>query len=79
MTVGESSTVTHTTLALARSARINQRRQAMNEEYLQAKFNLCIDQAEKDLKEQDIANAIKNLQRANSAMSRLFGLEEDGE
>lgn len=51
----------------------------MNEEYLQAKFNLCIDQAEKDLKEQDIANAIKNLQRANSAMSRLFGLEEDND
>jgi hypothetical protein len=51
----------------------------MNEEYLQAKFNLCIDQAEKDLKEQDIANAIKNLQRANSAMSRLFGLEEESE
>jgi hypothetical protein len=51
----------------------------MNEEYLQAKFNLCIDQAEKDLKEQDIANAIKNLQRANSAMSRLFGLEEETE
>ena len=51
----------------------------MNEEYLQAKFNLCIDQAEKDLKEQDIANAIKNLQRANSAMSRLFGLEDENE
>jgi hypothetical protein len=51
----------------------------MNEEYLQAKFNLCIDQAEKDLKEQDIANAIKNLQRANSAMARLFGLEEDND
>ena len=51
----------------------------MNEEYLQAKFNLCIDQAEKDLKEQDIANAIKNLQRANSAMSRLFGIEEETE
>ncbi len=51
----------------------------MNEEYLQAKFNLCIDQAEKDLKEQDIANAIKNLQRANSAMARLFGLEEETE
>ena len=51
----------------------------VNEEYLQAKFNLCIDQAEKDLKEQDIANAIKNLQRANSAMSRLFGLEDDSE
>ena len=51
----------------------------MNEEYQRAKFNLCIDQAEKDLKEQDIANAIKNLQRANSAMSRLFGLEEETE
>jgi len=51
----------------------------MNEEYLQAKFNLCIDQAEKNIQEQDVANAIKNLQRANSAMSRLFGLEEDDE
>ena len=48
----------------------------MNDEYLQAKFNLCIDQAEKDLQEQDIANAIKNLQRANTAMARLFGIEE---
>ncbi len=48
----------------------------MNEEYLQAKFNLCIDQAEKNIKEEDIANAIKNLERANSAMARLFGLEE---
>lgn len=51
----------------------------MNEEYLQAKFNLCIDQAEKNIQEQDVANAIKNLQRANSAMSRLFGIEEDDE
>jgi hypothetical protein len=49
----------------------------MNEEYLQAKFNLCIDQAEKNIKEQDVANAIKNLQRANSAMARLFGIEEE--
>jgi hypothetical protein len=56
--------------------RLQDRETIMNEEYLQAKFDLCIDQAEKDLKEQDIANAIKNLQRANSAMSRLFGLEE---
>ena len=51
----------------------------MNDEYLQAKFNLCIDQAEKNIQEQDIANAIKNLQRANSAMSRLFGIEEEGD
>ena len=51
----------------------------MNKEYLQAKFDLCINQAEKDLQEQEIARAIKNLQRANSAMSRLFDLEEDDE
>lgn len=48
----------------------------MNEEYLQAKFNLCLDLAEKNIKEEDVAEAIKNLQRANSAMSRLFGIEE---
>jgi hypothetical protein len=51
----------------------------MNEEYLQAKFNLCIDQAEKNIQEEDIALAIKNLERANSAMARLFGLEEETE
>jgi hypothetical protein len=51
----------------------------MNEEYLKAKFNLCIDQAEKDIQEQDVANAIKNLERANSALSRIFNLEEEGE
>jgi hypothetical protein len=49
----------------------------MNEEYLRAKFNLCLDQAEKNIQEEDIALAIKNLERANSAMARLFGLEED--
>lgn len=51
----------------------------MNTEYLQAKFDLCINQAEKDLQEQNIAQAIKNLQRANSAMSRLFGIESGDE
>ena len=51
----------------------------MNEEYLKAKFDLCVDQAERDLQEQDIANAIKNLQRANTAMARLFGFEDDDE
>jgi hypothetical protein len=48
----------------------------MNEEYLQAKFDLCISQAEKNIKEEDVVNAIKNLQRANSALSRIFNLEE---
>lgn len=51
----------------------------MNRDYLQAKFDLCINQAEKDLQEQDIAQAIKNLQRANSAMARLFGIESEDE
>lgn len=51
----------------------------MNEEYLSAKANLCLNQAEKDLKENEIAKAIKNLERANSALSRLFGLEEEAE
>jgi hypothetical protein len=51
----------------------------MNEEYLKAKFDLCIDQAEKNIQEQEIAEAIKNLRRANSAMARLFGIEEETE
>jgi len=51
----------------------------MNREYLEAKVDLCLDQAEKNIKEEDIALAIKNLERANSAMARLFGLEEDSE
>jgi len=49
----------------------------MNKEYLEAKFDLCINQAEKNIKEEEIAEAIKNLKRANSALSRLFGLEEE--
>ena len=49
----------------------------MNKEYLEAKLNLCLNQAEKNLQEEDVTNAIKNLQRANSAMARLFGIEED--
>jgi len=48
----------------------------MNEEYLQAKFDLCIKQAEKSLQQDDIANAIKNLKRANSALTQLFGFDE---
>ena len=51
----------------------------MNKEYLEAKLHLCLDQAEKDLQQEEIARAIKNLERANSALSRLFGLEEETE
>ncbi len=49
----------------------------MNKEYLEAKVNLCLDQAEKNIKEEEIALAIANLKRANSALSQLFGFEED--
>ncbi len=51
----------------------------MNKEYLEAKFDLCIDQAEKNIKEEEIAEAIKNLRRANSALTRLFGFEEEAD
>ena len=49
----------------------------MNREYLEAKANLCLNQAEQDLKQLEIERAIKNLQRANLALSRIFNLEED--
>ena len=56
-----------------------QRRKQVNKEYLEAKFDLCINQAEKNIKEEEIAEAIKNLRRANSALSQLFGFEEEVE
>ncbi len=49
----------------------------MNREYLEAKVDLCLDQAEKNIKEEEIALAIANLKRANSALSQLFGFEEE--
>ena len=51
----------------------------MNEEYLKAKFDLCISEAEKDLQQEEIARAIANLKRANSALTRLFGFEEEAD
>jgi outer membrane protein TolC len=51
----------------------------MNEEYLRAKVDLCLNQAEIDIQQEEIARAIKNLERANSALSRLFGLEEEAD
>ena len=51
----------------------------MNREYLQAKADLCLNQAAIDLQQEEIARAIKNLERANTAMARLFGLEEEAE
>jgi len=54
-----------------------QRRAIMNKEYLQAKVDLCLNQAEIELQQQEIARAIKNLERANTALARIFNLEED--
>jgi hypothetical protein len=51
----------------------------MNREYLEAKFDLCINEAEKDLQQEEIARAIANLRRANSALSQLFGFEEESD
>lgn len=48
----------------------------MNKEYLEAKVKLCLDQAEIEIQQQEIARAIKNLQRANSALSRIFDIDE---
>jgi hypothetical protein len=48
----------------------------MNEEYLAAKANLCLNQATEDLKQKEIAKAIKNLERANTALARIFNMEE---
>jgi hypothetical protein len=48
----------------------------MNKEYLQAKADLCLDQAKIDLEQEEIARAIANLKRANSALAQLFGFEE---
>ena len=45
-------------------------------EYLEAKADLCEKQAIKDLREGEIARAIKNLERANLAISRIFNLNE---
>ena len=56
---------------------VQKEEKVVNKEYLQAKFNLCLDLAEKNIKEEDVAEAIANLKRANSAMSRLFGIEEE--
>jgi outer membrane protein TolC len=49
----------------------------MNREYLKAKVDLCLNQAEIDIQQQEIVRAIKNLERANSALTRIFNLDEE--
>jgi hypothetical protein len=43
----------------------------MNREYLEAKVDLCLNQAEIDLEQQEIARAIANLRRANYVLGLL--------
>ena len=49
----------------------------MNEEYLQAKADLCLELAEQDLKAQEIGRAVLNLKRANLALLGLYNLREE--
>jgi hypothetical protein len=49
----------------------------VNREYLKAKVDLCLTQAEVDIQQQEIARAIKNLERANLALTRIFNLDEE--
>lgn len=51
----------------------------MNREYLKAKVDLCLNQAEVDIQQQEIARAIKNLERANLALTRIFNLDDKEE
>lgn len=51
----------------------------MNEptiEYLIAKADLCYKTAQKQMEREEVAEAIRNIERANSAMARIFHLEE---
>jgi bacterioferritin (cytochrome b1) len=45
-------------------------------EYLFAKAALCSDLARKQLEKQEIAEALRNMKRANRAMARIFNLDE---
>jgi hypothetical protein len=59
------------------SSTVEKGERVMNKEYLEAKVNLCLNQAEIDLEQQEIARAIKNIERANTALSRIFNMEEE--
>jgi outer membrane protein TolC len=56
---------------------VQRRARVMNREYLKAKVDLCLTQAEVDIQQQEIARAIKNLERANLALTRIFNLDEE--
>jgi hypothetical protein len=46
-------------------------------EYLFAKAELCTKIARQQEERQEIAEALRNIERANRAMARIFNLEEE--
>jgi hypothetical protein len=46
-------------------------------EYLFAKAELCTKIAAQQEKEGEIAQALRNMERANRAMARIFNMEEE--
>lgn len=48
-------------------------------EYLLAKAELCVKTAIRQLMEEETAQALKNIERANSALYRVLGIEREGE
>jgi hypothetical protein len=51
----------------------------MNREYLQAKADLCLNQAEKDLQQEEIARAIANLTQGKPPPCRNYSDFEEEE
>jgi bacterioferritin (cytochrome b1) len=45
-------------------------------EYLYAKAELCTKTAMTQLMNEEVAEAIRNMERANRALARIFNLEE---
>jgi hypothetical protein len=46
-------------------------------EYLFAKAELCTKLARQQEEREEIAQALRNMERANRAMARIFNLEEE--
>ena len=48
-------------------------------EYLLSKAELCANTAIRQLMANELAEAIKNIERANSALYRVLNIEQEGE
>ena len=66
-------------LKMERPIHKHKREKKMSEpttEYLLAKAELCTKTAMQQLMDQEISEAIKNMERANRALGRIFNIEE---